>query len=72
MEGWFEQLELDGSPFQVVPYPNFSGVSEIEDSLEDYDSIYDPNASTKLQLQNISTISNFIFSADHLRITKYT
>ena len=29
MEGRFEQLELDGRPVQVVPYPTAAEVSEI-------------------------------------------
>ena len=47
MEGQFEQLELDGCLVQIVPYPTNAKLSEIEDSLEDFDSIYDTNASTK-------------------------
>ena len=50
MEGWVEQLELNGRPVQVVPYPTVAEVSEIEDVLEDFDSRYDPNSSTKSQL----------------------
>ena len=72
MEGQFEQLELDGRPVQVVPYPTFSEVSEIEDALEDFDSLYDPNASTNSPLQKMTAIFNFISSADHFRINKYT
>ena len=29
MEGQFEQLELDGRPVQVIPYPTVAEVSEI-------------------------------------------
>ena len=69
MEVRFEQLELGGRPVQVVLYPTVSRVSEIEYTLEDFDSRYDTNASTKSQLYNMLAISNFISSADHLRIT---
>ena len=69
-EGRFEILELDGCPVQVVPYPNFANISEIEHALEPFDSRYDPDASTKSQLQKMTAISNFIPSANHLRITE--
>ena len=72
MEGQFEQLELNGSPVQVVPHPTVAEVSEIEDALAAFDSSYGPNASTKSQLQKIPEMSNFISSADHWRITEYT
>ena len=72
MEGRFEQLELGGHPVQIFPYPTFSKSPEIEFALDDYDYRCDPNAITKSQLQNIPSISNFISSADHCRITKDT
>ena len=71
MEGQFEKLELDGRPVQVVPYPTVAKVSEIEDSVEAFEYSYDPNESTKSQLQKIPAISNFIQIANHCRITKY-
>ena len=72
MEGRFEILELCGCPVQVIPYTTVAEVSEIEDALENFYSIYDPNASTKSPLQKMTAVSNFISSADHFHITKYT
>ena len=72
MEVRFEQLELDGRPFWVFPYPTVEEVFEIEDSLGAFDSRYDPNEITKSQLQKMPSISNCISSFDHFRITKYT
>ena len=46
-EDRFEQLELDGRPLQIFPYPTVTEVSEKEDALIYFDSIYDPNTSTK-------------------------
>ena len=63
MEGQFEQLELYVRPFQVIPYPTVAEVSEIEDALEYFDSVYNPNTSTKSQLQKMPAIYNFISSA---------
>ena len=71
MEGQFEQLEIDGCPVQVVPYPTVSKVSEIEDALEYFDYRYDTDESTKSQLQKMPAIPNFISSSDRFHINEY-
>ena len=72
MDGRLEQLELNGSPVQVIPYPTVDEISEIDDALEDFYSSYDPNESKNPQLHSMPAIPNFILSADHCYITKYT
>ena len=72
VEGRFEQVELNVRPVQVFTYQTVSKVSEIKYALEAFYSRYDPDASTKSQMQKMPVISNFISSADHFRITEYT